>query len=271
MTILNFKTHKPSISLTNEALIRRCPSIGATAPIKGASDKYSFIPTINAVNFLRDAGWHPVEAKEGKTRNIDRSGFQQHIITFTRPEFDLGDRRADLNLYNSHDTGSSYIIAGKLERLVCSNGMVIGSTYAEFRHRHMGFNPDLFIESAKFVADSMTQVAERVQEWETIELTPNEQGVFAQAAHNVLYEGTTHPSTRPDQLLEIRRQADKGDDLWHTFNRIQENVIKGGLSGRSVRGRRTRTRGITNIKRDKILNQSMWDMAEYLAEYKTAA
>jgi hypothetical protein len=269
--VLNFRDYKPVVELSNDELVAKCSSIGAIQPSPKTSSKYSFIPTIKAVNYLRDAGFTPIEARQGKPRLIEKAGFQQHVIKFTNPDFDLGDRRIELNLYNSHDAGSAYILTGGLYRLICSNGMVVGSNLAEFRHRHMGFNPDLFIESAKFVADNMKRITARVQDWEQIELTPNEQGIFAEAAHEIMYEGKTHISTKPDQLLTIRRTQDTPSNLWTTFNRIQENVIKGGLPGRAKSGRRSKTRGVTNIKRDKRLNQSMWGMAEHIAQVKLAA
>jgi len=270
MTILNFRDHKPAIELSNKELIAKASSIGATAPACHVSDKYSFIPTINAVNHLRDAGWAPIEAKQGSPRLFEKRNFQRHAITFTKPELDLGDRRIQMTLYNSHDTGSSYILSGGIYRLVCANGMMVGSNQAEYRHRHMNFDADLFIESAKFVAEKMNIIAENLVDWEAIQLTPNEQGTFAIAAHEVMFQGK-NPTVNPEQLLTARREADKGNDLWTTFNRIQENVIKGGLKGRSALGRRSQTRGVTSIHRDKVLNQSLWSMADYMADVKQAA
>lgn len=267
-TILNFRDHKPVVELSNTELIAKCNSIGAIAPHSKTSNKYSFIPTIEAVNYLRDAGFVPVSAKQGRTQSIEKNGFQQHVITFTNTNLDLGNRRIQMNLYNSHDGGSSYILSGGLYRLVCANGLVVGSNQAEFRHRHIGFDADLFIESAKFVAQRMGQIVARLQKWEDIELSPLEQGIFAQAAHEVLYDGKSHRSVFPEQLLIARRYEDKKNNLWSTFNRIQENVIKGGLRGTSKSGRRSKTRGITNIKKDKIINQSLWSMAEHISEVK---
>jgi len=269
--ILNFKDHQPVVELSNDQLIARCSSIGATQPAEGTSSKYSFIPTIKAVNYLRDAGFVPISARQGNPRKDDKKGFQQHIVKFTNPEFDLGSRRIEMNLYNSHDAGSSYILSGGLYELVCANGLVVGANLAEFRHRHMGFDADLFIESAKFVADNMKKITARVETWEDIELSPNEQGIFASAAHEIMFEGKTHSTIKPIQLLQSRRSADNGNSLWKTFNKIQENVIKGGLRGRAATGRRSKTRGVTNIKRDKMLNQSLWSQAEYIAEIKLAA
>ena len=39
------------------------------------------------------------------------------------------------------------------------------------------------------------------------------------------------------QVLQPRRWEDKKDDLWMVYQRLQENLIKGGLSGRSAKGK----------------------------------
>jgi hypothetical protein len=61
--------------------------------------------------------------------------------------------------------------------------------------------------------------------------------------------------------------------LWHTLNRVQENVIAGGLSAieRDAEGRRIRrvtTRQVKGIDADVRLNRSLWQLAERMAELK---
>ena len=52
-----------------------------------------------------------------------------------------------------------------------------------------------------------------------------------------------------EQLIEARRPEDIGHSLWTTFQRVQENVMRGGQPGRSVRGRRMHTRPVAAIDR----------------------
>ena len=66
------------------------------------------------------------------------------------------------------------------------------------------------------------------------------------------------------QLLEARRPEDQGDDLWRVFNRVQENMIKGGVVGRSPTGRNTRTHGIRAMDNTVRVNQKLWEIAEEL-------
>ena len=73
------------------------------------------------------------------------------------------------------------------------------------------------------------------------------------------------------QLLR-RRQVEDVDknDLYTTFNAVQQNLIKGRLPGRNVAGRRTRTREVKSIKEDLQLNKALWTLATELKNHKLA-
>ncbi|MDF1216715.1 DUF932 domain-containing protein, partial [Escherichia coli] len=66
-----------------------------------------------------------------------------------------------------------------------------------------------------------------------------------------------------------RRWEDKQNDLWTTWQRVQENMIKGGLSGRSASGKNTRTRAITGIDGDIRINKALWVIAEQFRKWKS--
>ena len=70
-------------------------------------------------------------------------------------------------------------------------------------------------------------------EWSGIHLSAPEQVALARAAHHLRFadaKGNVSTPIPPEQLLRPRRKEDSGDDLWSTFNCIQENTLKGGLS-----------------------------------------
>lgn len=73
------------------------------------------------------------------------------------------------------------------------------------------------------------------------------------------------------QLLTPRRREDRSSDLWTTFNRVQENTIKGGLTGRNKQGRRTTTRAVNGIDQDVKLNRALWVLAQALQSHQRAA
>jgi hypothetical protein len=70
----------------------------------------------------------------------------------------------------------------------------------------------------------------------------------------------------PDQLLSARRDADFGNSLWLTYNVVQENLVTGGLQGRSASGRTSRTRAIRAIREDIRINVGLWNHAMGLLE-----
>ena len=258
--------------LTNDQLIQRAKSIANTVgPAEGASEKYSFIPTLNIVNLLRDDGWIPVKVQEAITRLPNTMGFQRHMVSFTKPSLVESDKRFNLVLYNSHDRGSAFQLRGGIYRLVCSNGMVIGKDYMSFSHRHLNFEMDKFLESSRIINQGLLKIADKVEDWTKIKLERPEQLDFAYAAHNMIYgEREEYPVLHPT-LLTPRRAEDTGNDLWSVYNVIQENVTKGGLNALRSDGRRMKTKPIRDIIRDKKINEGLWNMAETMEEWKTAA
>ena len=255
--------------LTNDQLIGLASSIGATNAYCAVSERYSFVPTITAVDFLRDSGWIPVMASQAGVRITEKKGYQKHMIRFTRPDLLVNGHRMDLLLYNSHDRGCAFRLIGGVFRFVCSNGMVIGDKVAEYSHKHIGFSPDMFIDSALHVGEHIEKTAGVIEDWQSIKMEENEQGIFVKAAHQLIYGEPENAPIRPDQLLSFRRSADRDKkDLWTTFNTVQENVIKGGLRGRGANGNRTRTRKVKAIDRDRKLNQALWVLTEEMAKLK---
>ena len=70
--------------------------------------------------------------------------------------------------------------------------------------------------------------------------------------------------------MRPRRTADTGTDLWTVFNRVQENVIKGGLYGFTKdaigRPQRRRTREVKGIDQNDTLNRALWRLSMEMAK-----
>lgn len=135
------------------------------------------------------------------------------------------------------------------------------------------------------MAKQTPKALEAVQTWSGLELNGGEELALAQAAHFLRFadaDGELTTAVQPQQLLKSRRAADDKRDLWTTFNRIQENAVRGGLDdtrpateAQRERGiftpRRLRTRAVKSIDGDVKLNKALWMLAEKLAEVKRAA
>ena len=62
------------------------------------------------------------------------------------------------------------------------------------------------------------------------------------------------------EILTPKRDADRSKSLWHTFNVLQENLIKGGYQMNE-----RQARAITNPIQDIKINQDLWTLAEAYA------
>jgi len=262
------------IPLTNEQIVTLAPAAGSTAPIDGVSNRYSFVPTLTAVDLLRDAGWFPVHAEQSAVRKISRDGYQRHVIRFAKNGLFFDGERVDLVLYNSHDCGCAFKLIASVWRQICGNGLMVASEFANFSHKHIGFNPENFMHSAGEIAAAAGTIADQVDAMKVIEMTPDERGIYAQAAHNLVFTEPEKAPVLPEQLLAERRFDDKGNDLWTTFNVVQENIMRGGLKGmkrdNEGRLRRATTRPVKAIDRNIQLNQALWYLTEKMAELKGA-
>jgi hypothetical protein len=77
----------------------------------------------------------------------------------------------------------------------------------------------------------------------------------------VRYPHAQHQPVTPEQVVAPRREADARVDVWTSYNVVQENLMRGGLTGRSATGRNTRTRTIEAIREDVRINNGLWELA----------
>lgn len=261
-------------ALSNEQLQRVAPSIFATAPWERVSERYAFIPTIQVVDALRGEGFLPVKAMQSKTRIVGKGDFTKHLIRFRRAqdlEIEKGTELPEIVLVNSHDRSSSYQLSAGIFRLVCSNGMIVkSSSFGDIKVQHSGNIVDRVIEGSYSIINDMPKVLEQVESMKAITLGNHEQHAFAKAALELRYPtneaGNSRAPIEPDQLLKVRRYDDQTNTLWNTFQRVQENFIKGGLRGTGTTGKRTTTRAIKSVTEDVRLNKALWMLAETLGK-----
>lgn len=257
--------------LDDEQLRAFAPSVFASQAWNGVSEKYSFLPTSAVVSRMRENNWLPVWADEQIVRLDSRRGFQKHIIRFQRAD-QIGqstEYRPEVCLVNSHDRSSAYQLHAGIFRLICGNGLIIAdTTFEHISLRHVGFNPDQVIDAGFRVLENVPQLTENVESFRARRLTPFEQRAFAESALLLKYDDLEKAPVSAEKLLESRRYDDEGNDLWKTFNRVQENLVRGGLkewSRRKENGKRhPRTRAVAGIDENVRLNKALWHLAEAL-------
>jgi hypothetical protein len=269
--------------LTMDQIAQRAPSALAVRPYAGMSNRYAYVPTIDIIQGMIKAGFMPFAASQSRCRIEGKAEFTKHMIRFRHADMGslvVGDVVPEVVLINSHDGACAFRLIAGLYRLVCSNGlMVADAEIMSISVRHTGDILRDVIDGSYKITEDAGKALGTARNWGELLLTDGEQQAFAESAHALRFadsEGKVTTPITPAQLLAPRRYEDNGYDLWRTFNRVQENVIAGGLSAiqRNANGERVRrvsTRRINGIDQDVKLNRALWHLAERMAELKGAA
>lgn len=144
----------------------------------------------------------------------------------------------------------------------CTNGLIVSKTaFPTLSVAHRGNIVDDVVAHALGLSERFDILAARVERMEQRRMFKDEQIAFAERALRLRYSAVGREGMASSRLLECRRIEDGGDDLYSVLNRIQENLIRGGLMRRAANGRLVRMRKITSIKEDVRINSGLWDLA----------
>ena len=229
----------------------------------GLSKHYSFVPTMNVVNDLRDLGYEVVDAKQVKARKKSTNGYQKHMITFEHPKYkvDNSEEYPQILLTNSHDGGNAFTLSAGIFRLVCSNGLVIKTEdYGSARLVHKGYSFEAVQKLVNEFNVTIDEVLTKVTAMKKVELTKEQQIEFAKKAALLRFTAKSYNEdnisdvVNIDDLLNVDRKEDAGNGLYEVFNRVQESIVQGkylyAASGK-VNDADTKTRKARPIKNFK--------------------
>ena len=147
-------------------------------------------------------------------------------------------------------------------RVVCTNGLIVSrGALPSVCVLHRGNVVDDVVSGALSMAERFGTLAQQVERMEGRRLFRDEQLAFAARALTLRFRDGADCGLTPAQLLTCRRAEDGGENLWSTLNKVQENLLRGGLSRRTATGRLIRTRRITSIREDVRINSGLWDLA----------
>ena len=263
------------VALDDDQLRKLAPSVFQTEAHESRSLRFRPIPTIDVVRALRKEGFECVGAKQSLTRVQGKADFTKHLLRFRKlddKKYEVGDTALEMLLKNANDGTSVYDLMAGLFRVCCLNSMVAKtSTIDAIKVRHSGNAIDNVVEGTFRVLGEAETVLAAPREWSQLQLPAPAVEALAMAAHTIRFgETEDRPAIAPEQLLRVRRMEDRGNDLWSKFNTVQENVIKGGLSGYRLaengNTRRTTTREVKGIDQDLRINKALWLVGEQLAK-----
>ncbi len=236
----------------------------ATTAAPTVSERYQFISSNEIIQRFAQEGWAVDSATVAAPRKRDVL-FAKHMIDFRHPDFEpINGAVPRIILVNSHDGSSSAKVLAGVFRFVCSNGLVVGNTVGREVVRHTGDAAADLIHRMRQLAKNTSDLYSKIDRWSNIDLTQAQRHEFARFAAQLRW-GDAQRFT-PEDLLQVRREGDDRGDLWTTFNRLQENTVRGGIEGLSRSGRAATSRPLSDISRSVDYNAQLWQLAEEVAE-----
>ncbi|MFW7196483.1 DUF932 domain-containing protein [Enterobacter sp. BNK-16] len=251
--------------LTHEELMQVVPSVFGEDKHDSRSERYCYIPTITLLENLQREGFEPFFACQSRVRDPERREHTKHLLRLRRAGQINGQHVPEIIILNSHDGASSFQLLPGIFRSVCTNSLVCGQSFGEIRVPHRGNVVEKVIEGAYEVLGIFDRVEAKRGAMESLLIPPPAQHALAEAALTYRF-GEEHQPVTATQILTPRRYEDRQNDLWSVFNRCQENLLKGGLPGRTAKGKRSHTRAVNGIDGDIKLNRALWVMAEQMQQ-----
>lgn len=268
-------------AMTEDEMRRVAPSIFAVTAHESRSERFMPIPTIEVLRGLMKEGFMPVGARQSRSRTEGKANFTKHLIRLRRIDdgriYKVGDTVCEILLKNANDGTSPYELMAGLFRIRCMNSLVAQTgTIDAIKVRHSGDVGAKVIEGTYQVLDEAEATLAAPQDWSTIKLNRDEREALAESAHIIRFGDTdgdtAKTAIKPEQLLIPRRADDRDNDLWTTWNVVQENSIKGGLHGVSRdelgRRRRSTSSAVNGIDQDLKINKALWLLGKRMAELK---
>ena len=246
--------------ITLDQLKSQTPSVFATSPSPKMSDKYVFVPTMDILENFEREGWDLASAKQ-----VGKGVHSVHELRLRNGQLPkVGDTLVEAIIRNSHNGTASFQVSAGLHRLVCSNGLTVPTALAEsFNVRHSRFDLDEVKRLTESFAGRLPKIEGSVSRMMERQMTIDEKIEFVRKSVNIRFgQDKVLNDLQIVGLLTPNRGEDEGDDLWTTFNVVQEKYVRGGIETTSQRGRRTKLRGLENIMAVNQVNTKLWTLAE---------
>lgn len=266
--------------LSKEEIKQIAPLVFADEPTNPElSGKYLFVNTETIIDDLAKLNWYPVQVAQRKARKSEGTIFSKHMVAFQNPDIKITSQDGDdafprILLLNSHDGMQAFKFSVGIFRLVCSNGLVVADEqFSDFKIKHKGYT---FAELRNVVLQAVNDLPNKVEVMNSMRqrvLTEDEKAKLAVDA--LLIRAGITPNTEEamkfeydsetiDDILQPKRNEDKGDDLWRVFNVVQEKIINGdfhaALKGSKVR----KVRKIKSFEKDIEVNKELFKLATAL-------
>jgi len=242
-------------------------------------DNYAHIQTRQAIDILADHGYQVTQAAQVKSRKHSDALYAKHLLALSNPDLKSEEGTPLLILYNSGDGKSALRMYAGFYRYICSNGLVAGSGF-EVKARHSRATASNFEDMIKKTAENFPWMLAQIRQMKATTITKQREIALAQKAVELRWEkfGYDHVDEYGEikhgiystpmtvrGLINPTRAEDQPRNLWTSFNKIQEGLIRGGVKTLSVTkrnpgGTTRKARPMGNVKASLDVNRQLWDL-----------
>ena len=242
-----------------QSLQETVPSLFQTEKLSKLSDRYTMVPTIEVVDKFIQNGWQVSSAKQ-----VGKTAYGKHQIRLRNADLpQVGDSLLEAVITNSHNGTSSLQVGAGLYRLLCSNGLMVPiSVFGDMKQTHLNLSmSDVELITEQFVLNT-PKIQKSVNRMMEVTMDTDRKIDFVSKAVGIRWKNTEDISTLTlETIIDPLRDGDRDDNLWNTFNVVQEKLIRGGFikqQGRNVRS----VKGIQSLTMDNMINTKLWELAE---------
>ncbi len=143
--------------------------------------------------------------------------------------------------------------------------MVSEASFGSISIRHTHRTVEQVIDASQKIAGNSDGIGSRIEAFRQRTLTEVERTDFASRALALRYPSAEEAPVRPAYILEPKRPEDRGSSLWHTFNVVQERMMRGSrpdrLKALQEHRRTARVRALTGLDAQVGLNRNLWALA----------
>ena len=221
--------------------------------------------TVNVVSSLKDKGWivdGVFENRSKKSRKIDN-----HCVKLTHPDLNMkiGNKTegfANMYVMNSCDGKHPLNLDFGMYRVVCGNGLVRKDIIADTKIKHTEKDYNRLPQIIANLENKIQPMFKQFESLKNVTLTSKQLSELLSKVSKLRgFDRNTSLAVR-NQLLNVHRDEDKGDDLWSVYNRLQENLIKPNML---VNADGEIIGGVSNPFENIKVNQDLYELVEAYA------
>lgn len=196
------------------------------------SSRYIATSTMEIIEeFQKYSDFKSVGFGKAFVRKQEKEGFQKHMVMLQDSQSDMVDGNLRIVLFNSNDRSTSMRLYMGYYRDACANDCVFGDDIMEpifIRHTKKDWQHSIAGMMAEYEQVKATTEA-MIERMMKRQLTYRDMSLLAERVSTELLGDITGKILDPSQLNIAHRTEDLGKDAWSTYQRLQYNLMQGGV------------------------------------------